>query len=81
MRRPVVSEFVQSQDEPSAAREQAPLSKEEQAQISAIKDLEAEFIALCNGLGGSRHTSLAITYIENASLRAQKHVTAKRERG
>jgi hypothetical protein len=77
----MVSEFVKSQDEPSAAKEQTPLSKEEQAQISAIRDLEAEFIALCHGMGSSRHTSLAITYIENASLRAQRHVTSKRERG
>lgn len=73
------SEFVESQDEPSAAREQVPLSKEEQAQLSAIKDLEAEFIALCTGLGASRHISLAITYIENASMRAQRHVASKRQ--
>lgn len=72
------SEFVESQDEPSAAREQAPLSKEEQANLSAVKDLEAEFIALCTWLGASRDLSLAITYIENASMRAQRHVTAKR---
>lgn len=73
------SEFVESQDEPSAAREQVPPSKEEQAQLSAIKDLEAEFVALCQGIGSSRDLSLAITYVENASLRAQKHVTSRRK--
>lgn len=74
-----LSEFVKSQDEPSAAREQTPFSKEEQAQISAIRDLEAEWIALCTGLGTSRDLSLSITYIENASMRAQRHVTSRRK--
>jgi hypothetical protein len=72
-----MSEFVQSQDEPGAANEQRPLSKEEQAQISAIRDLETEFIALCNALGVSRDLSLAITYCEDASMRAIRHVTSR----
>lgn len=74
------SEFVESQDEPSAAREQVPISKEEQAQLSSIRDFEAEFIALCRGMGSSRHLSLAITHIEDASLRAQRHVTERRQK-
>lgn len=76
----MVSEFVQSQDEPSAAREQAPLSKEEQAQISSIRDLEAEFINLCRGIGSSREVSVAITNIETAALWAAKAITTRRRK-
>ena len=74
----MVSEFVVSQDEPSGRNQGPPLSKEEQATISAIKDLEAEFLSLCRSLGTSRELSLAIIYIETAAWRAQEHVYAKR---
>lgn len=76
----MTSEFVESQDEPSAAREQVPLSKEEQAQLSSIRDLEAEFINLCRGIGASRETSVAITNIETAALWAAKAVVARRRK-
>jgi len=75
----MLSEFVVSQDEPGGRNQDPPLSKEEQAQISAIKDLEAEFLSLCRSLGSSRELSLAITAVETAAWRAQRHVIAKRQ--
>lgn len=74
-----MSEFVKSQDEPSAAHEQRPYSKEEQAQISTFRDLERDFIAACNSLGSSRDLSLAITYCENATMRALRHIVTGRK--
>lgn len=74
----MVSEFVVSQDEPGGRNQGPNLSKEEQATISSIRDIEAEFLSLCKGLGSSRDLSIAITDIETASWRAQRHVFEKR---
>ena len=77
----MANEFGTTQDEPSAAHEQRHISKEEQAQISAFRDLERDFIAACNALGASRDLSLAITYCENATMRAVRHITSRRKAG
>ena len=52
------------------------LSDAEKAQMVALKDKGAEFLALVDGLGSSRETSLAKTKIEEAVMWAVKHVTA-----
>lgn len=51
------------------------LSDEEKAQMVALKDLGAAFIAKCQEIGGSRELSLAITNAEQAVMWAVKHVT------
>lgn len=51
------------------------LSEEEKAQMVALKDLGAAFIAKCQEIGGSRELSLAITNAEQAVMWAVKHVT------
>lgn len=51
------------------------LSDEEKAQMVALKDLGAAFIAKCQEVGGSRELSLAITNAEQAVMWAVKHVT------
>jgi hypothetical protein len=77
----MVNEFGTTQDEPSAANEQRPHSKEEQAQITVFRDLERDFIAACNSIGSSRDLSLAITYCENATMRALRHIVSRRKAG
>ena len=52
------------------------LTDEEKAQMVALKDAGAAFIALCNAAGKSRELSLAITNAEQAVMWAVKHVTA-----
>ncbi len=52
------------------------LSDEEKAQMVALKDMGAAFIAKCNEIGKSRELSLAITKAEEAVMWAVKHVTA-----
>lgn len=52
------------------------LSDEEKAQMLALKDLGAAFIAKCQEIGGSRELSLAITNAEQAVMWAVKHVTS-----
>ena len=52
------------------------LSEEEKAQMVALKDLGAAFIALCDEIGQSREMSLAKTNAEQAVMWAVKHVTA-----
>jgi len=52
------------------------LSDEEKAQMVALKDLGAAFIAKCNEIGKSRELSLAVTNAEQAVMWAVKHVTA-----
>ena len=54
----------------------ATLTDEEKAQMVALKDAGAAFIALCNATGKSRELSLAITNAEQAVMWAVKHVTA-----
>jgi hypothetical protein len=51
------------------------LSDAEKAQMLALKDLGAAFIAACQDIGGSRELSLAITNAEQAVMWAVKHVT------
>lgn len=51
------------------------LSDEEKAQMVALKDIGAAFIAKCQEIGGSRELSLAITNAEQAVMWAVKHVT------
>jgi hypothetical protein len=52
------------------------LSEEEKAQMVALKDIGAAFIAKCNEIGKSRELSLAVTNAEQAVMWAVKHVTA-----
>lgn len=52
------------------------LSDAEKAQMVALKDLGAAFIAKCNEIGKSRELSLAVTKAEEAVMWAVKHVTA-----
>ncbi len=52
------------------------LSDEEKAQMIALKDIGAAFIAKCNEVGKSRELSLAVTNAEQAVMWAVKHVTA-----
>ena len=51
------------------------LTDEEKAQMVALKDIGAAFIAKCQEIGGSRELSLAITKAEEAVMWAVKHVT------
>ncbi len=52
------------------------LSDAEKAQMVALKDIGAAFIAKCNEIGKSRELSLAVTNAEQAVMWAVKHVTA-----
>lgn len=52
------------------------LSDEEKAQMVALKDAGAAFLALCDKIGQSREMSLAKTNAEQAVMWAVKHVTA-----
>jgi hypothetical protein len=52
------------------------LNDNEKAQIEALKDAGAAFIAECKRTGSSREISLAITNAEQAVMWAVKHVTA-----
>lgn len=52
------------------------LSNEEKAQMVALKDIGAAFIAKCDEIGQSREMSLAKTNAEQAVMWAVKHVTA-----
>lgn len=52
------------------------LTDDEKAQMVALKDLGAAFIAKCDEIGGSRELSLAKTNAEQAVMWAVKHVTA-----
>ena len=51
------------------------LTDEEKAQMVALKDLGAAFIAKCNEIGKSRELALAITNAEQAVMWGVKHVT------
>lgn len=51
------------------------LTEEEKAQMVALKDLGAAFIAKCHQIGVSREISLAVTNAEQAVMWAVKHVT------
>ena len=51
------------------------LTDDEKAQMVALKDLGAAFIAKCQEIGGSRELALAITNAEQAVMWAVKHVT------
>jgi len=51
------------------------LSDDEKAQMLALKDMGAAFIAKCEEIGKSRELSLAITNAEQAVMWAVKHVT------
>ena len=52
----------------------APLSYEQQLQLTEIASLEADFSSLCNRIGKSRELSLAVTNIEQAAMWARRHV-------
>lgn len=52
------------------------LSDAEKADMVALKDMGAAFIAKCREMGNSRELSLAITKMEEAVMWAVKHVTA-----
>ena len=52
------------------------LTDEEKAQMVALKDIAAAFIAKCDEIGASRELSLAKTNAEQAAMWAVKHVTA-----
>ncbi|MGK8234043.1 hypothetical protein ACLGGT_14310 [Roseovarius sp. MS2] len=60
------------------------LSEAEKARVDAVKELGATFIGLCHEIGGtdpdgerlaSRHLSLAVTHVEDAVMRAVRHIT------
>lgn len=51
------------------------LTDAEKANMLALKDLGAAFIAKCQEIGASREMSLAITNAEQAVMWAVKHVT------
>jgi len=51
------------------------LTDDEKAQMVALKDIGAAFIAKCQEIGTSRELSLAITNAEQAVMWAVKHVT------
>lgn len=51
------------------------LSDDEKAQMVALKDIGAAFIAKCHEIGTSRELSLAVTNAEQAVMWAVKHVT------
>ena len=51
------------------------LSDKERAQMVALKDIGAAFIAKCQEIGASRELSLAITNAEQSVMWAVKHVT------
>ena len=52
------------------------LTDDEKAQMVALKDLGAAFIAACDKMGASRELALAKTNAEQAVMWAVKHVTA-----
>ncbi len=60
------------------------LTDGEKAQVDAVKELGAQFIGLLHEVGGtdpkkermaSRDLSLALTHIEDAVMRAVRHIT------
>ena len=51
------------------------LSDEEKAQMMAIKDMGAQFVGFCDGIGQSRELSLAKTKMEEAVMWAVKSIT------
>lgn len=51
------------------------LTDDEKAQMVALKDIGAAFIAKCQEIGASRELSLAVTNAEQAVMWAVKHVT------
>lgn len=60
------------------------LTDAEKAQIDKVKKLGQEFIDLCHDIGetppcgdrlGSRDLSLAVTHMEDAVMRAVRHIT------
>lgn len=51
------------------------LNDEEKAQMKRLKDIGAEFLAMCDSLGASRELSLAKTNAEQAVMWAVKHLT------
>lgn len=59
----------------AARRTYRALIDAEKAQMAALKDLGASFIALCESAGKSRELSIAITKMEEAVMWAVKHVT------
>ncbi|MDF2140828.1 hypothetical protein [Paenirhodobacter sp. CAU 1674] len=52
------------------------LTDQEKAQMVAIKDLGAAFLAKCDEIGTSRELAIAKTNAEQAVMWAVKHVTA-----
>lgn len=68
----------------SARQTYRTLSEMEKAQVDSLKELGAMFIGLCHEIGGtdpdgerlgSRDLSLAVTHVEDAVMRAVRHIT------
>lgn len=73
----MTNEFGTTQDEDRVTNGSPRyLSKEESIQVAQIRDLEAEFISACRSIGTSRDLALAITHMEDASMRAIRHITS-----
>lgn len=51
------------------------LSELEKAQMKEAKDLGLAFYNFCTSIGDSRELSLAKTHIEDAVMRAVRHIT------
>lgn len=66
---------ARAQDNNVLRHEYRVLSAEDKAQIGAIKDAGAQFLAAVDSAGSSREISLARTKIEEAVFWAVKHVT------
>lgn len=55
-----------------------PLSQEQSLQVTEFKNLESDFIALCDRTGKSRELMLAITNMQQAAFWATRHVLGDR---
>lgn len=56
-------------------REHRELHPTEKAAVSAVKDLGAKLVDICDTLGSSRELSIAKTRAEEAVMWAVKHIT------
>lgn len=77
----MANEFGHTQSEDRVANGKRVLSKEETIQVEQIRDLEAEFISACRSIGSSSDLSLAITHMEDAALRAIRHIETSGPKG
>lgn len=56
-----------------------PMSQEQHMMVDELRNLESDFITLCNKIGKSRELSLAITNMEQASMWAARHLLGSAE--